>query len=56
LRSRIARRIVALLAASATFAATPGFAAPRFGGICSVAIVTKKGQLHGELPVSDAYR
>ena len=40
LRNRIGRSVVALLAASAAFAATPGFAVPR---------------LHSELPVSDAY-
>ncbi len=43
LRNRIGRSVVALLAASATLAATPGFAVPRYDGIWSVAIVTKKG-------------
>ena len=43
LRNRVGRSVVALLAASATFAATPGFAVPRYDGIWSVAIVTKKG-------------
>jgi hypothetical protein len=33
----------ALIAASAGFAATPGFAVPRYDGTWSVSIVTKKG-------------
>ena len=43
LRNRIGRGAVALLAVCAIFAATPGFAVPRYDGIRSVAIVTKKG-------------
>jgi len=43
LRNRIGRGAVALLAACAIFAATPSFAVPRYDGIWSVAIVTKKG-------------
>ena len=43
LRNRIGRSTVALLAACATFATTPGLAVPRYDGIWSVAIVTKKG-------------
>ena len=43
LRNRIGRGAVALLAVCAIFAATPGFAVPRYDGIWSVAIVTKRG-------------
>jgi hypothetical protein len=34
---------IALIAASAAFTATPGFAMPAYDGIWSVSIVTKKG-------------
>ncbi len=34
---------IALIAASAAFTATPGFAMPRYDGVWSVSIVTKKG-------------
>ena len=35
--------VIALIAASAALAATPGFAMPRYDGVWSVSIVTKKG-------------
>jgi hypothetical protein len=34
---------IALIASSAAFTATPGFAVPRYDGVWSVSIVTKKG-------------
>jgi hypothetical protein len=34
---------IALIASSAAFAATPGFAVPRYDGVWRVSIVTKKG-------------
>ena len=43
LRDLIRWSAVALLAASAALTATPGFAVPRYDGLWSVSIVTKKG-------------
>jgi hypothetical protein len=43
LRNHIRWTAVALIASSATFAATPSFAVPRYDGLWSVSIVTKKG-------------
>jgi hypothetical protein len=41
--NRIGRNAVGLVAVSAIFAATPALAVPRYDGLWSVAIVTKKG-------------
>ncbi len=43
LRDRIRWTAVALIASSAALAATPSFAVPRYDGLWSVSIVTKKG-------------
>ena len=43
LRDLIRWSAVALVAASAALTATPGFAVPRYDGLWSVSIVTKKG-------------
>jgi hypothetical protein len=43
LRNRMKRTAIALIAASVTLATTPGFAMPRYDGIWSVSIVTKRG-------------
>ena len=43
LRNRIAWSTGALIAASATFAATTSFALPRYDGVWSVSIITTKG-------------